>query len=646
MDLSFFVDINVKLAELAAAASQFNVILFMTDVTKDSVSNWPDNQVTKSYGPGEILNDFPSTSHAAKVAAGIFAQNPQVSSFKIGRRDPDQSAVDALSVIKAQDSAWYALVGLRGLNDILGAAGWVEQNKKFMFAADYSPEEITSSDKSIGALLKNLGYRRTVLFHNNQAGFTIPDADLTLTVADNECSVIASGGPQAEEVTVDAVVENFTYSIDVDGEVAEYETVANYNTQINKVTILRAVDSHVYRVSIDGTLKTYQATVPTDTEEDIKNELKTLINADLVLQQKMSAVDEPGGDTSSLHLIGQNDNTAYEVIVGENVQNTPQTTLVPPTQSEIAAALQAALLANATINDEFTVVLSNGGESLIITIKDEAESFTLTTSANLTNTVILFDYGFLVGDPINIGGVEVPLQLNGDFFISEVTAINEFKFKVTAPNGVPTGTITLEANYTFPDARAAGMGLAYANGTIDYAHQDIVGVRPETDQYLTSEVVNNLGSKNVNFFQTTNDIRGFWEGRVSSGLFIDIIIDGFDYLPTRIAEAVFSFLSSQQKVPMSDASLGTVKNVIDRALEQEGRARGITAPFIENKVLYPETGFPPGARAGDHYVSRVPRVRDIPLSDRQNRQITSGIEFYFQTAGGIHRITIDGTLLQ
>lgn len=646
MKIEKFSRVVMFLAGQAGQAAAFNIILFLTDVTKDEVRNWEPGQNTKSYGPGDISNDFPSTSHAWKAANAIFSQSPAVSEFKVGRREPGQSVADALAVIENSDSNWFCLTGLRGLNDILAGAAWIEaQNKKFMIVASYDEDIPTTSDQSIAFILKNLGYRKTALFFNNQTGFVLPDADLTLTVLDGVCAALVSGGPQTEEVTVDAVVEDFTYSITVEGEVAEHTTAENYNTQINKITVLRAVDSFTYRISIAGTVITYVATVPTDTEEDIKNQLRTLINADVVLQQKMSAVDSPEGDITSLHLVGQTENTAYEVLPGENLLNTPLTVLTPPTQKEIAEKLQEQLLANPVINDLVTVNLRAGGESIIITEKVTGVSFTIATSANLTDTNIIFNYGFKVGDPVTVSGSTI-LPLNGDAFISEVPAVNEFKFPTDAPDGVPTGEIDIEVNNVFPDAAKSGMGLAFPNGSLDWAHQDIIGVRPETEEFLTNDVINNLEANNVNVFHVAGGKRLTWEGRTVGGLFIDVVIDGLMYLPTRVEEAIFNFITSLPKVPMSDASMGSLKNAMDQVLEQEGKVRGITAPFIENKVLFPVTGFPRGARAGDHYVSRVPRVQDIPPVDRQNREIKSGVEFEFQTSGGIHAIFAIGILHQ
>ncbi len=644
MKIEKFSKVNMLLAGGAGTATSFNIILFLADVTKDEVLNWEPGQITKSYGRGEIISDFPSTSHVAKAATAIFSQSPSVVEFKVGRRDPDQTVPDALDVIENADSDWFALVGLRGLSDILAGASWIEaQDIKFMFVANYDQDIVTTSDQSIAAILDNLGYRQTALFYNNQTGVTLPDADTSLTVLDEVCSVIVSNSPQTEKVSVDAIVEDFEYTIDIDAEQVSHTTAENYNTQINKITILRAIDSFTYRLSIAGVLINYVATVPTDDEEVIKDALKVAINADAVLQQKMGAIDDPD-DVNSLRLVGKDQNTAYEVLPGENILNTPITVLVPPTQKELAAILQGLLLANEIINDLVTVILE--GENLIITEKVAGTGFTIDTSDNLTDSPIIFNYGFKVGDPLNVSGSEV-LALNGDEFISEVPAVNQFKFPTNAVNGVPTGVITIEVNYTFPDAGMAGMGLAHPNGSLDYAHQDIIAVRPETEQHLTNDVINNLEAHNVNVFHVSGTKRLLWEGRTVGGLFIDTVIDGLMYLPTRVEEAIFNFITSRNKVPMSDASMGSLKIAMDDVLEREGKDRGITAPFIENKVLFPETGFPPGARAGDHYVSRVPRIQDVPINDRVNfRRIPSGVEFEFQSSGGIHIIIITGTLHQ
>lgn len=653
MDINKFVKVNMSLEGPAALAAEFSVILFLADVTADDVRNWEPGQVIKEYAAGEIDNDFPSTSRAYKFADAVFKQNPVVDTIKIGRRDPDQSVADALNVIESKDQAWYALAGSRGLTDILSGANWIESRRKMHFVASYDADIPTTSDQSIAAILNNLGFQRTVLFYNNQPGYQFPTADLGINVTDGVAEVTVSNAPQTSEVSVDAVVEDFTYSIQIVDtgidETVSYTTGEYYNKQIDKITVLQAENVFTYRLTIAGVSVTFVSDADA-TKEEIKNGLKAAVNADLVLQQKMSAIDDTEGDTSSLRLIGQEEYISYEVLVGQHLLRTPLTMMVAPTQSDIAAELHSRLLENEVINADYYLTITGGGEVIQISAKDPLEIFTLTLSANLTETAIVFDYGFQIGDPLTVFGAD-DLKLNGNAFITEVPAPDKFKFDTNATNVVgATGNILIDWNFVYPDAALAGWGLAHPNGALDWAHTgqagSIIGVRPEDDQYLTSEVVSNLEANNVNWFHVTAGKRLFWQGRVINGLFIDIVIDGLDYLPTRMEEAVFNFLTSLPKVPMSDASLGGLKAQMDQVLEIEGKQRGITAPFIEDRVRYPDTGFPPGARPGDHYVSRVPRVRDIPLADRQNRRITSGIEFEFQTAGGIHVLVISGTLKQ
>lgn len=646
MDITKFSKVNMSLHGPAAEAAAFNVILFLADVTGDDVKNWESDQMTKSYGPGDIGNDFPTTSHVYKVAAGIFAQQPAVPAFKIGRRNPGQSVADALDAIENKDKNWFMLVGLRGLNDILSAAAWIEaQDRKFHIACSYAQDIGTTSDQSIGAILANLGYQQTAFFYNNQAGITFPDADVSLEVLGGVCSVEISNGPQTEKVAVDAVVENFTYSITVEGESVTHQTANYFDKQVNRITIIRAVNSFTYRVAIAGVTVEYEATVPSDTEAIIKDELKTLILADLTLQQKMIAIDDPD-DANSMLLIGVAQNTSYEILPGENISDTPIPIVKTPTRKEIATILQGKLIENQIINAIVTATLGEDSESIVVTIKNATETYTMTVGSNLTKTVLVFDYKFQVGDPVNMSGVEIPLSLNGDAFISEVTGPNIFDFQTNSPDGTPVGNFQVEVNYTFPDAQMAGMGLAHPNGSLDWAHQDIIGVRPETEEHLTNDVINSLEANNVNVFHVSAGKRLLWQGRTVGGLFIDIVIDGLMYLPTRMEEAIFNFITALPKVPMTDGSMGSLKNAMDNILEQEGKVRGITAPFIEDKVNFPVTGFPQGARPGDHYISRVPRVADIPIADRQNRRITSGVEFEFQSSGGIHVIVTSGTLYQ
>jgi len=648
MEINKFSKVFISTESVPDIAVFAKIPIFLADVTADDVLNWETTQVTKSYGKGEVGNDFPSTSRAYKFAEGVFKQNPVVNSIIVGRRDPDQSVADAMSVIEKIDNTWYALIGTRGLTDILSAANWIEaRDHKIHFCCSYDQDIGTTSDQSIAAVLKGFGYQRTVFFYNNQAGYQFPAADLTLTTTDGVCEAVVANGPQTEKVAVDAVVEAFEYTIDIDGEEVSYTTAENYDAQINKITVLRATNSFVYRLTIAGVIITYTATVPTDTEIVIKDALKVAINADVVLQQKMGAIDDPE-DVNSLRLVGKEKNVAYEVLAGENLLNTPITVLVAPTQSEIAAILHQKLLENPVINALAYITIVDGGESIQVVVKDKTDTYTMAVSANLTKTVIVFDYDFQIGDSLTVFGAD-DLKLNGNAITTAVPAPNKFQFDTNAANGVATGDIIIDYNFVYPDGHLAGMGLAYPNGALDWAHEDIIGVRPETDEYLTNEVINNLEANNVNWFHVTAGERLFWQGTVVSGLFIDTVTDGLDFIPVTMEYAIFRFLTNKlgkSRLPMSDATMGSLKATMDQILENEGKLRGITAPFLEDRVAYPETGFPPGARAGDHYVSRVPRVSDIPLADRANRRVVNGVEFEFQTAGGLHVVVAYGTLKQ
>jgi len=93
------------------------------------------------------------------------------------------------------------------------------------------------------------------------------------------------------------------------------------------------------------------------------------VNADPVLQQKMSAIDDTEGDTSSLRLIGQEEYISYEVLVGQHLLRTQLTMMVAPTQSDIAAELHSRLLENEVINADYYLTITGGGEVIQISAK-------------------------------------------------------------------------------------------------------------------------------------------------------------------------------------------------------------------------------------------------------------------------------------
>lgn len=171
-------------------------------------------------------------------------------------------------------------------------------------------------------------------------------------------------------------------------------------------------------------------------------------------------------------------------------------------------------------------------------------------------------------------------------------------------------------------AEAAWFGncLPRNPGSETWKFKTLVGITP--DDILTDSQIGYAKGKNVNLYRTIGGIGITSEGVVASGEYIDTIRFR-DWLQAQIEENVFSTLASVPKIPYTDNGLAVLQNIIDAQLK-----RGVDSGGLSNDPAYEVV---------------VPKVKDIPVLDRQARKVPS-IEFYGRLAGAVHEMDILGTL--
>lgn len=109
--ISDIIDITISRDAASVAKTDFGVIMLIDEF--DPGSSPPFSGRTKSYTTlAEMGTDgYATGDYAYDSAAKIFAQNPKVSSIKVGAKfitsTPDATWTAAINAIRAADSAWY-----------------------------------------------------------------------------------------------------------------------------------------------------------------------------------------------------------------------------------------------------------------------------------------------------------------------------------------------------------------------------------------------------------------------------------------------------------------------------------------------------------------------------------------------------------
>ena len=125
----------------------------------------------------------------------------------------------------------------------------------------------------------------------------------------------------------------------------------------------------------------------------------------------------------------------------------------------------------------------------------------------------------------------------------------------------------------------------------------------------------------VRAYATVSGVDVTEEGKVASGEFIDIII-GIDWIQANLQATVFGALVSQGKLPYDDSGIQAVKSLVNGVLVQAA-AMGILQ--------------------ADSIVVTVPKYADIPVADRNSRNLPD-VKFTALLQGAVQTVQIRGTV--
>ena len=181
---------------------------------------------------------------------------------------------------------------------------------------------------------------------------------------------------------------------------------------------------------------------------------------------------------------------------------------------------------------------------------------------------------------------------------------------------VPTGDLAEHKNFAW-----VGLQAPKDPGSSNWAYQQLSGV---TADVFTTQEKKNIEDKDGNTYTTVAALNITFEGKLSSGEYIDIT-RGIDWITARTKENVFGLLVSEEKIPYDNGGLESIGAQVQEILSG--------ADGAEQRLILV---------AGSSSVT-VPDRDDTSTADRVNR-IARNINFTGELVGAINNIVIDGVL--
>lgn len=163
-----------------------------------------------------------------------------------------------------------------------------------------------------------------------------------------------------------------------------------------------------------------------------------------------------------------------------------------------------------------------------------------------------------------------------------------------------------------------GEGSPFDPGSSTWAYKTLKGVT--ADKLTTAQKAAAWG-KNCNTYTTVGGVSITEKGVVASGEFIDIL-DGIDWIESRLQETVFGSLVNLRKIPYDDSGIQMIRGLVKSVLDEAGRK---------------------GILQGDTIEVTAPKYKDIPSADRMARHLPD-IKFTALLQGAIHTVAISGVV--
>lgn len=191
-----------------------------------------------------------------------------------------------------------------------------------------------------------------------------------------------------------------------------------------------------------------------------------------------------------------------------------------------------------------------------------------------------------------------------------------------------TALLYRDASKANEHAAAAWLGamLPYDVGSATWAYKGLVGC---TTDALTVAQKNVAHGKNCNTYTMVSGVSitetgimcGSFNASGTAGEFADVV-EGVDWVTTNLQTSIFGVIAATPKIPYDDNGILAVVALV----------KGVLNQAASNGILQ-----------GASIVVTAPKYKDIPLADRNNRNLPN-VTFTALLQGAIHTVQIKGTV--
>lgn len=363
------------------------------------------------------------------------------------------------------------------------------------------------------------------------------------------------------------------------------------------VSIPNAVaESTDYSITVaagGGISQPYQYTAQAeDTAENVLQQFKTQIEADLTIKDKVS-VNVTGSNGSATMVItkaGDNDFV--------KVTTTAQTVYIASTTADTASTALAAIEAYST-------------DWYFIAAEDRTQQFVLAMASEIQARKKIF---FTANSDVT--------ALQG----TELASANDVPAQLA--KSMYTRTVCLwhhAAAEDYPEMAYIAYGAPYDAGSIAWGNAQLTGVaaslQPSNQRPLTSIQKSALDVRHCNFIDLDGGVPVVRRGITSGGEWIDIV-RGVDWLESDLKTSLRDLLINQKggKITYDDTGITRIRQVIETSLQ-----RAVNRNFLSS------------------YTVNVPKASQVALADKKAR-ILKDVTFAGILAGAILDVDLKGTV--
>ena len=261
----------------------------------------------------------------------------------------------------------------------------------------------------------------------------------------------------------------------------------------------------------------------------------------------------------------------------------------------------------------------------IVGLSFEEGTTDVSALADLLNTTRLSDDGwYYLLSPAHadttITALSAWAAANGKFYFTSTSS----KTLANTLNSERTAVIVHPKPETYPGAAWVGVGAPKDIGSFTWTFKTLNGIEPSG--YNTTDV-NTIETNKASTYIREGGVNITSKGQTTSGEYIDIV-QGQDFIASRLTESVFGLLVKTDKVPYTPQGIALIVAEVEKVL-LEAFGMGIIAADAEGKPMY---------------TVEMPDITQISQQNKATRTLPN-IKWTATVAGAIEDVGMVGTLV-